>query len=84
MSEPKTADMDKQSRLEHLKQAAEAQMRRPAPAIGSGGPAAKRQRTADDAEEEEAAVRVARYNYAAPEALLGGARGLLVTCGMTR
>jgi hypothetical protein len=75
---------DDRSRLEQLKAAAEAQMRRPAPAIG-GVPAAKRQRTDDAAAEQEAAVRVARYNYSAPDTLLGGgAVGLVITCSMQR
>lgn len=78
-------------RLEQLKQAAEAQMRRPAPPIRASGPAAKRQRTNGDAaapaaedQDEEQANRVARFNYAAPEALLEGCTAFLFTCGLSR
>lgn len=78
------AEHGRQERLEQLKQAAEAQMRRPAPAIGSTR-AAKRQRTEDgDAAGESAAARVSRYNYAAPEALLSGSTCFLITCGLSR
>ncbi|GBF88894.1 hypothetical protein Rsub_01393 [Raphidocelis subcapitata] len=93
------ADADvRATRLAALKQEAEAQMRRPAPALGEGGPAAKRARrgggggrggggaeAADGGEEAAGApVPIQRFNYGAPLALLAGAPCLLLTCAMQR
>jgi hypothetical protein len=91
---------ERQKRLEELQAAAEAQMRRPAPALVAGDdapPAAKRARAGgappasaaaakQEGEEDAAAAGVAkRFNYAAPDALLGGgAQCLIVTCPISR
>lgn len=72
--------------LEQLKQAAEAQMRRPAPPLA---PPAKKQKqgggsAAVEEAEDEAVERVGRYSYAAVDAIMKGCGGFLGMCDFKR
>lgn len=64
--------------MEHLKRAAELQMRRPAPGWDSvkHDGSNKKQRT----EKQEDGGQLGRYSYTSPDDLLHGAKCFLVTC----
>jgi hypothetical protein len=69
--------------LQELKEQAEAQQRRRAPPLA--GRDTKRRKTAGgEEEEEEAEGAVARFSYAAADAIAAGSTCLMASCGFNR